>query len=58
MGEEQGTRRQFLTEEMWFNPVVFLLSAKSGGMGLNLVGASRLVSVCDHQCGIANVKGQ
>lgn len=27
------------------NPVLFLLSAKAGGVGLNLIGASRLVLI-------------
>ncbi|KAF9364875.1 helicase [Mortierella sp. NVP85] len=34
---------RFLTQGMDLDVVVFLLSAKSGGVGLNLIGASRLV---------------
>lgn len=40
-----GSLSQPLSSSFLRNLVVFLLSAKAGGVGLNLIGASRLVLI-------------
>lgn len=41
----QATLSVMLELALTFVPVVFLLSSKAGGVGLNLIGGSRLVLI-------------